>query len=521
MFRLLQDSLLMSAERYPDRTALIAGDVRMSYRELTDYACRLAHALRARGVRRGDRVAIFMDNTWQCALSIYGVLLAGGVFVVVNALTKRDKLAFILRDSDSRVLLSEPNLVKVFGPLAEQMPMLRIMCTSGFKVLPSSVESLDDALTCMPSTAPSQSTISLDLASLIYTSGSTGEPKGVMHTHQSMLFVLQSLVEYLRLDASDRLLCVLPLAFDYGLYQWLMSVHTGAALVLERSFAYPAQVLNVVETEGVTVFPGVPTVFAMLLAAHEREALSFAKVRCVTNTAAALPSNFNTRLREIFPNADIYRMYGLTECKRVSYLPPEQIEQKPESVGIAIPGTEVMVLDEAGRPVQAGDVGTLYVRGSHVMLGYWNQPEKTAHMLKPGALPGERLLCTHDLFTVDEDGYLYFVGRTDDIIKSRGEKISPLEVETVLYGIQGVCEAVVLGMPDPLLGQAVIAFVSTMAGSGLSEGHIKKVCGNKLEAFMVPKQVVILPELPKSPNNKTDKKALAAMLSNLSLEIAS
>ncbi len=522
MLRLLQDSLLMSVARHPERTALIAGNVRMSYREVTDYACRLAHALRARGVRRGDRVAIFMDNTWQCALSIYGVLLAGGVFVVINAQTKRDKLAFILRDSDSRALLSEANLVRVFAPLAEQMPALRVLCTAEFKAMPSSAERLDDALADMPSTAPPQSAISLDLASLIYTSGSTGEPKGVMHTHQSMLFVLQSLVEYLRLEASDRLLCVLPLAFDYGLYQWLMSVHTGAALVLERSFAYPAQVLNVLETEGVTVFPGVPTVFAMLLAAHEREALSFVKVRRVTNTAAALPSNFNTRLREIFPNADIYRMYGLTECKRVSYLPPEQIEQKPESVGIAIPGTEVMVLDEAGRPVQAGEVGTLYVRGSHVMLGYWNQPEKTAHMLKPGALPGERLLCTHDLFTVDEDGYLYFVGRTDDIIKSRGEKISPLEVETVLYGIQGIREAVVLGMPDPLLGQAVIAFVSVMeAGEALSEGLIKKMCGEKLEAFMVPKQVTILPELPKNANNKADKKALAAMLSNLSWDIAS
>ncbi|MGZ4954076.1 MAG: class I adenylate-forming enzyme family protein [Methylobacter sp.] len=513
MSRLLQNTLLTTAARHPDRTALIAGDVRMSYQEVKDYACRLAHALRTRGVRRGDRVAIFMDNTWQCALSIYGVLLADGVFVVINAQTKRDKLAFILGDSNARVLLSEPNLLRVFGPVAEQLPALRVLCAGGIESLSADMEDLGNALTDMPTTPPPQSAISLDLASLIYTSGSTGEPKGVMHTHQSMLFVLQSLVEYLRLDGTDRLLCVLPLAFDYGLYQWLMTVYTGAALVLERSFTYPAQVLNVMETEGVTVFPGVPTIFAMLLAAHERQPLCFGNVRRVTNTAAALPANFNTRLREIFPNADIYRMYGLTECKRVSYLPPEQIERKPESVGIAIPGTEVMVLDDAGQPVKPGDVGTLYVRGSHVMLGYWNQPEKSAHMLKPGLLPGERLLCTHDLFTVDEDGYLYFIGRTDDIIKSRGEKISPLEVETVLYGIQGIREAVVLGIPDLLLGQAVIAFVSVMENSDLSEGLIKKLCGDKLEAFMVPKYVTILPELPKSANNTTDKKALTTMLS--------
>ncbi|MGZ5600685.1 MAG: class I adenylate-forming enzyme family protein [Methylobacter sp.] len=513
MPRLLQDTLLDTAARRPDHTALVAGDIRISYREVADYACRLAHALRMRGVRRGDRVAIFMDNTWQCALSIYGVLLAGGVFVVVNVQTKSDKLAFILCDSDARVLLSESNLVRVFGPAAEQLPALQILTAGNISTLPSDTESLDHALTDMPTTPPPQSSISLDLASLIYTSGSTGEPKGVMHSHQSMLFALQSLVEYLRLDDTDRLLCVLPLAFDYGLYQWLMTVYTGSTLVLERSFAYPAQVFNALEAEDVTVFPGVPTIFAMLLAAHERQALSFTKIRRVTNTAAALPANFNARLREIFPNADIYRMYGLTECKRVSYLPPEQIEQKPESVGIAIPGTEVMVLDQTGQPVKPGAVGTLHVRGSHVMLGYWKQPEKTAHMLKSGPLPGERLLCTHDLFTVDEDGYLYFIGRTDDIIKSRGEKISPLEVETALYSIQGIREAAVLGIPDLLLGQAVIAFVSLIEENSLSGGQIKKLCGDKLEAFMVPKQVMILPELPKSANNKTDKKALAALFS--------
>lgn len=513
MSRLLQDTLLATLERYPDRTALVVGDVRMSYLEMTHYACRLAHALRSQGVRRGDRVAIFMDNTWQSALSIYGVLLAGGVFVVVNAQTKADKLAYILRDADARVLLTEPLLAKTFGSAIEQLPNLRVLCTDHAKTLPPGVENLDDAMADMPSTPPLQSAIALDLAALIYTSGSTGEPKGVMHTHQSMLFALRSLVEYLRLEDSDRLLCVLPLAFDYGLYQLLMSIYTGSTLVLERSFIYPAQVLNVMETEGVTVFPGVPTIFAMLLAAHERQPLHFAKVRRVTNTAAALPAGFNTRLREIFPQADIYRMYGLTECKRVSYLPPEQIDQKPESVGIAIPGTEVMVLDHAGRPVNPGEAGTLYVRGPHVMLGYWNQPEKTEHMLKAGSLPGERLLCTHDLFTVDEDGYLYFIGRTDDIIKSRGEKISPLEVETVLYGIPGVREAAVLGVPDPLLGQAVKAFVSIIEDSALSEGLIKKLCGDKLESFMVPKYVSFLSELPKSANGKIDKKALADALS--------
>jgi acyl-CoA synthetase (AMP-forming)/AMP-acid ligase II len=208
-------------------------------------------------------------------------------------------------------------------------------------------------------------------------------------------------------------------------------------------------------------------------------------------------------------------MYGLTECKRVSYLPPEQIDQKPESVGIAIPGTEVMVmvLDSAAQPVKPGEIGTPYVRGSHVMLGYWNQPEKSAHMLKQGLLPGERILCNHDLFTVDEDNYLYFIGGTDDIIKSRGEKISPLKVETVVYGIIGIREVAVIGVVDPLLGESVIAFVTVIKGSSLTEGQVKKFCKDKLEAFMIPKHVKFLSELPKSANGKTDKKELAALLS--------
>jgi acyl-CoA synthetase (AMP-forming)/AMP-acid ligase II len=511
--RLLQDTLFSSVTSYPDDTALIVSDVRMSYREVLDYACRLAHALHARGLCRGDRVVIFMDNTWQCAVSIYGVLIAGGVFVIVNPQTKPDKLAFILRDSDALVLLIEANLLRVFASVTDQLPKLKVLCTFESKPLPTGVENMHDALANMPIKPPSQSLISKDLAALIYTSGSTGEPKGVMHTHQSMLFALQSLVEYLRLDNTDRIMCLLPLAFDYGLYQLLMTFYTGSTLILERSFTYPAQALNVMEAEGVTVFPGVPTIFAMMLATHDHKPLCFPKIRRVTNTAAALPPSFNKRLREIFPSADIYRMYGLTECKRVSYLPPEQIDQKPESVGIAIPGTEVMVLDSAAQPVKPGEIGTLYVRGSHVMLGYWNQPEESAHMLKQGLLPGESILCTHDLFTVDEDNYLYFIGRTDDIIKSRGEKISPLEVETVVYGIIGIREVAVIGMVDPLLGQSVIAFVTVIKGSSLTEGQVKKFCKDKLEAFMIPKHVKFLSELPKSANGKTDKKALAALLS--------
>lgn len=512
--RLLHETLRRGAERLPEKIAIVSGQDRLSYAQLWRYSVRLAHALQQIGVRRGDRVVIFLDNTWHGAVALYGALLADAAFVIVNPQTKSDKLAYILNDCTATVLIADGHLRREFLPAVAEATSLQGVLVVGQAPDDPGFRLHDFSQVLAKPTAEdiNACNIALDLCSLIYTSGSTGEPKGVMHTHQSMLFALHSLVEYQRLDETDRLLCVLPLAFDYGLYQLLMAIHLGATLVLERSFTYPAQVFKAMEAEGVTVFPGVPTIFAILLAAHERQPLCFPRVRRVTNTAAALPASFNTRLREVFPHADLYRMYGLTECKRVSYLPPEQIEQKPESVGIAIPGTEIMVLDDAGQPVKPGETGTLYVRGPHVMLGYWNQPEKTAHMLKPGPLPGERLLCTHDLFTVDRDGYLHFVGRTDDIIKSRGEKVSPLEIEKVLFGIAGIREAAVLGVPDPVLGQAVHAFVSLMEGSALSERQIQKHCADKLENFMLPKQLTVLPELPKSPNGKIDKKALVATL---------
>jgi long-chain acyl-CoA synthetase len=506
--RLLQDTLLSTAARYPDHTALIVDDVRMSYREVTDYAYRLAHALRANGVCRGDRVAIFMDNTWQCAASIYGVLSAGGVFVLINAQTKSDKLAFILRDSDARVLLSEPHLARAFGPATEQLPALRVLCTAKSMTLPDGVENLDDALANMPAILPPQSAITMDLAALIYTSGTTGFPKGVMHTHQSLLFVLDSITEYLGFRQQDRLFSALPLNFGYGLFQWLSAVRAGATLVLERSFTYPMQAFKRMNDEAVTSFASVPTIFAMMLAHDAKQQLRFPSVRILTNAAAMLPAEFIPGIRRMFPQAALYKMYGQTECIRSAYLNPALAEIKPHSVGCAIPGTELLLLDENGKEVATGEVGTLYVRGPHLMRGYWKQPEKTAEVLVPGLLPGEFMLKSGDLFRRDADGDFYFVARGDEIIKSRGEKVSPAEVENAIYSLSAVHEVVVTGIPDPMLGEAVCAFVSAREGENLSVQQIKHICNERLENYMVPKHVLLLPELPRTINGKLSRKLI-------------
>jgi amino acid adenylation domain-containing protein len=508
--RLLHEALLFSAARdgNASKVAVVVEGRPYTYGELVENASRLAGGLRARGLRRGDRVAIYMDNTWPCVVSVYATLLAGGVFIIVNPQTKADKVEFILNDSGARVLLTDGHLSKEFLPALPNVREPLTVIASGALPAGAAIEAFDAVLRDAAPAAPTTEIIPNDLAALIYTSGSTGNPKGVMQTHQSMVFAAGSLIEYLRLSSQDRILCVLPIAFDYGLYQLLIAIQLGATLVLERSFTYPAQIFARMQEQGVTVFPGVPTIYAMLISSHGRTPLTFPSVTRVTNTAAALPDEFVTKLREIFPNALIYKMYGLTECKRVCYLEPELAEQKPGSVGRAIPGTEIYLLSPEGKPVSPGENGILYVRGPHVMVGYWNRPDLSDHMLKPGKLPGERVLCTQDFFRMDAEGFLYFVGRTDDIIKTRGEKVSPVEVENAIHSIPGVREAAVVGIPDPLLGEAIRAYVVLEGTPALNDKQLRVACASRLENFMVPKEFVFVPELPKTVTGKVSKKLL-------------
>ena len=518
--RLLQDILLISAAQRPQHVALVAGVNRLRYGEIADWACRLAHALRARGVRRGDRVVIFMDNRWECAASIFGVLLAGGVFVAVNPQTKAQKLAFILRDSGARALLTEQSFARVFESAVKQVSALAVLCVSDGETLPAGAEDWAVSMSGHPAVPPPPAAIGLDLAALIYTSGTTGPPKGVMHTHQSLLFALDSINGYLEFSPDDRLFSILPLNFGYGLFQWLSAVRAGATLVLERSFAYPVQVFKRMQEEAATGFASVPTVYAMMLAHDANYPLRFPDMRVVTNAAAALPTEFIPGIRRLFPKARLYKMYGQTECIRSAYLDPARAEAKPESVGRAIPGTELLLLDESGRPVAPGEVGNLHVRGPHLMRGYWNRPDKTAEVLVPGPLPGEFLLISGDLFRQDAEGDFYFVARSDEIIKSRGEKVSPDEVENAIYSLSAVREAAVVGIPDPLLGEAVCAFIAVRDGAQVSSQQIKRACSERLENYMVPKHIVILPELPRTPNGKLSRKLLLQQYGSLIAEAA-
>lgn len=510
---LLHEALIASADTCPEKNALIIGPQTVTYKRLLADALNISDLFISSGLQRGDRVALYLDNTYVTVVSLYATLFSGGVFVIMNPQIKSEKCAYILKDSGASILVTDAHLFDQLYPVRHHLETLSAFIYSGEPTNHAATILHPDALffsealsrdTAVHHTVP---VIPNDLAALIYTSGTTGNPKGVMMSHQAMLFATQSLSLYLRLDETHTILNVLPMAFDYGLYQLLMSIYCGGTLLLERSFAFPAKTCNLIRQHAVTVFPGVPTVFTTLIGIHRRKPLCFPSVTRVTNTAAALPPDYTNDLRTIFPNALLYRMYGLTECKRVCYLEPELADSKPTSVGKAIPGTEVFLLSPEGHPCISGEPGILHVRGPHLMMGYWNDPELSAAMLIDSSLPGERVLRTNDWFTMDEDGDLYFIGRSDDIIKTRGEKVSPVEIEDVLLSMHGLREAAVIGVPDELLGQAVKAIVS-LDDTSITEAMIKKHCSGRLENFMVPKYIEIVKELPKTESGKITKKSL-------------
>lgn len=512
---LLHDYLLQSARELPEKVALVCMKQRLTYGELDARSNALAHILVVAGVKRGDRVVVFADNTVETAISFWAVLKANAVVSIVNPLTKSDKLSYLLNDCRPAALITDVHIYSVFAEPAKACSHLRCVIVSGviddlkLAALPHAQRWNDAIAGGDRTTPPARTCIDIDLAAIIYTSGSTGDPKGVMLTHRNMLTACTSIASYLELQEDEVILGVLPLAFDYGLYQMIMAFRTGARLVLERSFTFPAQILNLMVDEGVTGFPGVPTIFSILAELKSLKDYDLSKIRYVTNTAAALPVKHILMLKDIFPTARIYSMYGLTECKRCTYLPPKDIDRKPSSVGIAIPNTEMWIVDENGNKVPANTVGQLVIRGATVMKGYWEKPESTAKKLKLGPLPGEQVLYTGDYCKMDEEGYLYFIGRMDDIIKSRGEKVAPKEVENILMNIPGVKEAAVIGVPDEILGQAVKAFVVLEEGISLTEKQLQNECQSRLENFMVPKYIATVPNLPKTDTGKIKKTGLS------------
>ncbi|MBI5482320.1 MAG: AMP-binding protein [Deltaproteobacteria bacterium] len=511
---MVDDFLRDSAARAPDKVALIVGEQRVTYAQLESQANRCANALRAAGVHPRDRVAIQLPNSVEAVVAIFGALRAGAAFLAVHPSTKPDKLAYVLGNCGARAFVARDSDLRFLGEVRAEVPTLGPVFAVGEGQLPETadgrVRRFGDALAAAPDVGLPRQRVDLDLAALIYTSGSTGKPKGVMHTHAGLRASTLSIVAYLENTSDDVVLVVLPLSFGYGLTNLLCATCVGATVVLEKSFSFAYPIIEAMVKHRVTGFAGVPTIWALILQLRELDQADLSSLRYYTNAAGPLPPAHLERLRLAFPRARFYSMYGQTECIRSSFLPPEELDRRPRSVGRGIPNQECWVENEDGRPVLPGEVGELVIRGSHVMRGYWGEPETTARALRPGRYPGEVVYYSGDLFTVDEEGFLYFVSRKDDIIKCRGEKVSPREVENVLHAHPAVLEAAVIGVPDAILGEAVKAYVVPKEGVAIVTKELLGYVKSNLEDFMVPKEIEVRAALPKTPSGKICKSDLRA-----------
>ncbi|HEX9172939.1 MAG TPA: acyl-CoA ligase (AMP-forming), exosortase A system-associated [Telluria sp.] len=520
MSDLVHDFIFDAARRAPDAPALVAGRARLDYAALAQAVGSAAALLLGTGLARADRVAVYLDKRVETVTALFGTAAAGAVFVPVNPLLKPDQVAYILADCNVRVLVTSADRLRLLAPALAACPDLRtvLVCGQGaLPELPGVIVALWDAAAAAPAHPPHR-VIDTDMAAILYTSGSTGKPKGVVLSHRNLVAGARSVASYLALTPGDRILSVLPLSFDYGFSQLSCAFHAGASVVL-LNYLFPRDILKAVTEEGITGLAAVPPLW-MQLAQLAWPANS--TLRYLTNSGGAMPGATLAALRRALPAAQVFLMYGLTEAFRSTYLPPAELERRPDSIGRAIPNAEVLVVRPDGTPCEADEPGELVHRGALVALGYWNDPAKTAERFRPApgqdpALPlTELAVWSGDTVRRDADGFLYFIGRGDDMIKVSGYRVSPGEVEEIVYATGLVAEAAAVGLPHPELGQAIALVALAPDGAPLAAEALVAECRRRLPAYMVPAHVEIRTEaLPRNPNGKIDRKLLQLSLSTL------
>ena len=503
---LIHDYLHSSAKRFPEKEAMICKQGRATYGELHSGSYAIASWLIENGLRPGERVAILMDDPIKYVSSYFGILIAGGVVVAMNTQTSSRTLEYQLSDCDCVALLTHMRFIRYFRKLSVNIPSLKIAAISGWhhgaiEGMPFNCFNLDNvlkekegsSLSC-PDVSPS------GIAQIIYTSGTTGRPNGVMLRHSNLVTNTSSIVEYLSLTENDRVMAVLPFFYSYGNSLLLTHFAVGGSLVVDQNFLYPNVVLEKMIREKVTGFSGVPSTFAILLNRSIIRRCRFPNLRYITQAGGAMSPKLARELKDALKNVDIYIMYGQTEASaRLSYLEPKDLMRKAGSIGKAIPGVTLKVLDPAGKPVESGEVGEIVAQGGNIMAGYWGDPEKTATVLRAEGL------WTGDLAKIDEEGYIYIVSRKSEIIKSGAHRISPKEVEDVLFEHPKVHEAAVVGVEDEILGEIVAACIVTKDGMECAGEEILRHCSKLLPPYKIPHYVEFLKELPKTKSGKVKK----------------
>ena len=512
-----------SADRSPSAPALIYREQQLSYQQLADEFSRIANGLRALGVQRSDRIAVYLPKVPQTILTLLAASCAGAVFVPINPILKPAQVRHILTDCNVRCLISSGDRFRQLDCELTQCRDLRQLIQiddSPFQPAQAWLQCRpwQELLDHPPLTDGGPATDS-DMAAILYTSGSTGRPKGVVLSHRNLVVGAESVASYLGNTAEDRLLALLPLSFDYGLNQVSTALLVGARCYL-MDYLLPGDVQRAVIQHGITGLAAVPPLWAQLAKLTWPDGAGDS-LRYFTNSGGALPVAVLTRLRDHFKGARPFLMYGLTEAFRSSYLPPALVDEYPDSMGRAIPNAELMVVREDGSLAADNEPGELVHRGPLVSLGYWNAPEKTAQRYRPApgrpnelSLP-EPAVWSGDLVRRDEQGLLYFIGRRDDMIKTSGYRVSPTEVEEVIYQSEHVTEAAALGLPHPELGQAIaVVYQAKLYEEGLGDSLLRS-CRQALPGFMVPHKIIAYQQLPHNANGKIDRPRLVEELKTL------
>jgi acyl-CoA ligase (AMP-forming) (exosortase A-associated) len=513
---LIHHMLRTSAGRSPDKEALVHNDQRLSYHDVELRTSGLAVGLRRAGLVRGDRIGIYLEPSVAQVISIFGISEAGGVFVPINATLFPEQVGHIAKDCGMKGLITTPAKLSMLAPVLSQLPALEFFIITGEGKAETALpfHLLEELYEFSGPPEWREHSISKDLAAILYTSGSTGKPKGVMLSHANVIAGSTIVSTYLGITSGERILAVLPFSFDAGMNQLMTAFQQGGTIVL-INFVFVREVVQMLLKERITGLAGVPTLWSLLSQPNSTlRKQPLPDLRYITNTGGAMPQAVLAVLREALPTTKIFLMYGLTEAFRSTYLPPEELDRHPTSMGRAIPDTEILVLNEDGRLCKAGEIGELVHRGPTVSLGYWSRPEDTARALRPNPLLPEEMgdcekVCySGDLVKMDDDGFLYFVGRRDTMIKSSGFRISPTEVEEVLFQTGKLRGAAVIGMPDDVLGQVIKAFVVAKDGLPLDPPALLAICAEKMPRYMVPKFIEVLDELPKTSSGKVDYPAL-------------
>jgi acyl-CoA ligase (AMP-forming) (exosortase A-associated) len=518
---LLHELVQLAAERTPDAPALTYGTTTLNYASLAQSINAFANGLLAQGMARGERVAIYLEKRFETVIASFGAPAAGGVFVPLNPLLKPEQVGYILRDCNVRTLVTSRDRLTL---LQETLPachdLRHVVVIDSADTLPGigalNLSHWRDFLAQPP--AKGHRLIDTDMLGILYTSGSTGKPKGVVLSHRNMVAGAKSVSSYLENRAEDTLLAALPLSFDAGFSQLTTAFNVGARVVL-LNYLLPRDVLKAIEREKVTGLTAVPPLYIQLTQLTWPESVT-EHLRYFANTGGRMPRETLEALRRHLPKSKPYLMYGLTEAFRSTYLPPSEVDKRPDSIGKAIPNAEILVLREDGSPCAPNEPGELVHRGALVGMGYWNDPEKTAERYKPlpvhapgreaGLVLPEIAVFSGDTVRMDDEGFLYFIGRRDEMMKTSGYRVSPTEVEEVLYATKLVGECVAFGVDDDRLGQAIQVIATPPAEGMLDVADLLAECRVRMPAYMVPAGIEVRTgPLPRNPNGKIDRKTLS------------